>query len=57
MKAKSSPISAKELFNEKYKIKEKKGSGGSAKAFVVVEKETKREYIAKLVDNNDYFQR
>ena len=57
MKAKSSPISVKELFNEKYKIKEKKGSGGSAKAFVVVVKETKREYIAKLVDNNDYFQR
>ena len=47
-----SPIQNNDDFNEKYIIKEKKGSGGTAQAFVVVEKNTKTKYIAKIIDKD-----
>lgn len=57
MKSKSGPITSKEIFSDKYKIIEKKGIGGTARVYLVIEKDTNQEYIAKLVKDNDYFNR
>ena len=42
MKAKSAKLTIKHEFINKYTIKEKKGSGGTALAFLITEKETKK---------------
>jgi len=44
-----------EEIDGKYIIKEKKGSGGTANAFLVTEKGNNTEYIAKVLkkDNED----
>ena len=44
MKPKSGPILS---FNEKYIFEEKKGEGGFGKAFLIRDRETQKEYIAK----------
>ena len=49
----------KDSFNKKYRIKTKKGFGGTAKAFLVYEKSSKKTYVAKLLtmDENNSFDR
>ena len=39
----------KDSFNKKYRIKSKKGFGGTAKAFLVYEKSSKKTYVTKLL--------
>ena len=48
MKPKSGPISP---FDKKYKFTEKKGQGGYGKAYVIKDRETKEEFIAKRLKN------
>ena len=49
MKPKSGPILLS--FDEKYKVSEKKGEGGYGKAYVIKDRETQEEFIAKsLID-------
>ena len=57
MKSKSASLGSEHLFNEKYTIKEKKGGGGTAKAFLVLEKKTQKEYIAKIIEDYDNYKR
>ena len=49
----------KDSFNKKYIIKSKKGFGGTAKAFLVYEKSSKKTYVAKLVPlkKKDFFEK
>ncbi len=49
MKAKSAKLTIKHEFINKYTIKEKKGSGGTALAFLITEKETKKDFIVKFL--------
>jgi len=42
-----------EEIDSKYKIIEKIGAGGQANAFLVEEKETKKEYVAKVLKRED----
>ena len=49
MKAKSAKLTIKHEFINKYTKKEKKGSGGTALAFLITEKETKKDYIVKFL--------
>jgi len=57
MKAKSAKLTIKHEFINKYTIKEKKGSGGTALAFLITEKETKKDYIVKFLppEKNCFF--
>ena len=49
MKLKSGPILLS--FDKKYKVSEKKGEGGYGKAYVIKDRETQEEFIAKsLID-------
>ena len=49
MKPKSGPILLS--FDKKYKVSEKKGEGGYGKAYVIKDRETQEEFIAKsLID-------
>ena len=59
MKAKSGNLTIKHVFINKYTIKEKIGSGGTALAFIITEKETKIDYIAKFLspNKNIFFER
>ena len=59
MKAKSAKLTIKHEFINKYTIKEKKGSGGTALAFLITEKETKKDYIVKFLspEKIDFFER
>ena len=59
MKAKSAKLTIKHEFINKYTIKEKKGSGGTALAFLTTEKETKKDYIVKFLspEKIDFFER
>ena len=49
MKPKSGPILLS--FDKKYKVSEKKGEGGYGKAYVIKDRETQEEFIAKRLKN------